>query len=380
MAAVANATGLAPAPDGTRVPAVRRRRPAARAAAARRRRPPASRGAGRGDLQRRARRAAGVPRPALGRVRDVPRGRRGRRGLRAPLLQGVRILDRSVGPLHARCTSRTTRSASSSASASRPRDCGASRRGRRSAWRGDVVATAKRDLAAGETLDGEGGYTVYGKLAAGRRRRCALGGLPLGLAHGVTLDARRRGERAGALGGRRATTRTTTRSGSGARWKRSSALQPESSRTPTSKRTARRAARLCRALERREQRAHRHEQPAERAVAAQRTWRGLRSMRSAFAASAGVARSSRRGRRRSASRRTRVLRARCGRAGSMNCGSTASMNTMPFGIRSRSRGSRARRAAAGAAQPGAAASRRPACAGARHCCTRARRGRPRRAT
>ena len=26
-------------------------------------------------------------------------------------------------------------------------------------WRGDVVATAKRALAAGETLDGEGGYT-----------------------------------------------------------------------------------------------------------------------------------------------------------------------------------------------------------------------------
>src|SRR5581483_5850056 len=31
-------------------------------------------------------------------------------------------------------------------------------------FRGDVVATAKRDLAAGEMLDGEGGYTVWGKL------------------------------------------------------------------------------------------------------------------------------------------------------------------------------------------------------------------------
>jgi len=53
-------------------------------------------------------------------------------------------------------------------------------------WRGDVVATAKRDLAAGETLDGEGGYTVYGKLvpAADSLRG---GGLPLGLAHRVTL-------------------------------------------------------------------------------------------------------------------------------------------------------------------------------------------------
>ena len=29
---------------------------------------------------------------------------------------------------------------------------------------GDVVATAKRDLAAGEMLDGEGGFTVWGKL------------------------------------------------------------------------------------------------------------------------------------------------------------------------------------------------------------------------
>jgi predicted homoserine dehydrogenase-like protein len=54
------------------------------------------------------------------------------------------------------------------------------------AWRGDVVATAKRDLAAGETLDGEGGYTVYGKLMPAADS-LALGGLPLGLAHGVTL-------------------------------------------------------------------------------------------------------------------------------------------------------------------------------------------------
>ena len=29
----------------------------------------------------------------------------------------------------------------------------------------DVVATAKRDLHPGETLDGEGGETVYGRLA-----------------------------------------------------------------------------------------------------------------------------------------------------------------------------------------------------------------------
>ncbi len=54
------------------------------------------------------------------------------------------------------------------------------------AWHGDVVATAKRALAAGETLDGEGGYTVYGKLMSAADS-VALGGLPLGLAHGVKL-------------------------------------------------------------------------------------------------------------------------------------------------------------------------------------------------
>jgi predicted homoserine dehydrogenase-like protein len=54
------------------------------------------------------------------------------------------------------------------------------------AWNGDVVATAKRDLRAGESLDGEGGYTVYGKLVPAAASR-ALGGLPLGLAHGVKL-------------------------------------------------------------------------------------------------------------------------------------------------------------------------------------------------
>lgn len=53
-------------------------------------------------------------------------------------------------------------------------------------WHGDVVATAKRDLKPGEMLDGEGGYTVYGKLMPASES-LALGGLPLGLAHGVKL-------------------------------------------------------------------------------------------------------------------------------------------------------------------------------------------------
>jgi predicted homoserine dehydrogenase-like protein len=54
------------------------------------------------------------------------------------------------------------------------------------AWRGDVVAVAKRDLKAGEILDGEGGYTVYGHLVPAARSK-ARRMLPIGLAHGVAL-------------------------------------------------------------------------------------------------------------------------------------------------------------------------------------------------
>jgi predicted homoserine dehydrogenase-like protein len=53
-------------------------------------------------------------------------------------------------------------------------------------WSGDVVAVAKRRLRAGEMLDGEGGYTVWGKLVPAERS-LAEGGLPIGLAHKVTL-------------------------------------------------------------------------------------------------------------------------------------------------------------------------------------------------
>jgi predicted homoserine dehydrogenase-like protein len=50
----------------------------------------------------------------------------------------------------------------------------------------DVIATAKRDLQPGEMLDGEGGYTVFGKLFPAKRS-LALGSLPLGLAHHLKL-------------------------------------------------------------------------------------------------------------------------------------------------------------------------------------------------
>ncbi|MBK1687873.1 NAD(P)H-dependent oxidoreductase [Rubrivivax gelatinosus] len=59
--------------------------------------------------------------------------------------------------------------------------------GAATAWMADVVATAKRDLRAGETLDGEGGYTVVGRLQPAEASR-AHGGLPLGLAHDLVLQ------------------------------------------------------------------------------------------------------------------------------------------------------------------------------------------------
>jgi len=52
--------------------------------------------------------------------------------------------------------------------------------------RADVIATAKRDLRPGDILDGEGGYTVYGKLMPARDS-LASRGLPIGLAHGLKL-------------------------------------------------------------------------------------------------------------------------------------------------------------------------------------------------
>lgn len=53
-------------------------------------------------------------------------------------------------------------------------------------WNADVVATAKRDLKPGEILDGEGGYTVWGKLLPAQKS-LAMGGLPLGLAHNIKM-------------------------------------------------------------------------------------------------------------------------------------------------------------------------------------------------
>ncbi|SEI13886.1 Predicted homoserine dehydrogenase, contains C-terminal SAF domain [Methylobacterium sp. 275MFSha3.1] len=53
-------------------------------------------------------------------------------------------------------------------------------------WRGDVIAVSKRALQEGEMLDGEGGYTVYGKVVPAETS-LRVGAVPIGLAHGLKL-------------------------------------------------------------------------------------------------------------------------------------------------------------------------------------------------
>jgi predicted homoserine dehydrogenase-like protein len=53
-------------------------------------------------------------------------------------------------------------------------------------WRGDVIAVSKRALKEGEMLDGEGGYTVYGKVVPAETS-LRVGAVPIGLAHGLRL-------------------------------------------------------------------------------------------------------------------------------------------------------------------------------------------------
>jgi predicted homoserine dehydrogenase-like protein len=53
-------------------------------------------------------------------------------------------------------------------------------------FRGDIAAVAKRNLRSGEMLDGEGGYTVWGRLMPAAAS-LAAGALPIGLAHRVKL-------------------------------------------------------------------------------------------------------------------------------------------------------------------------------------------------
>ena len=48
------------------------------------------------------------------------------------------------------------------------------------------MAVAKRDLAVGDKLDGEGGYTVWAR-AMPAKASVAMGALPIGFAHGLTM-------------------------------------------------------------------------------------------------------------------------------------------------------------------------------------------------
>lgn len=53
-------------------------------------------------------------------------------------------------------------------------------------WNADAVAAAKRELKPGELLDGEGGYTVAGKLMPAADS-LARGAVPIGLAHKIKV-------------------------------------------------------------------------------------------------------------------------------------------------------------------------------------------------
>ena len=59
--------------------------------------------------------------------------------------------------------------------------------GQTQTFSGDVVATSKRSLKKGETLDGEGGATVWGKLIP-VKDSLSNETLPIGLAHGIKLN------------------------------------------------------------------------------------------------------------------------------------------------------------------------------------------------
>ena len=181
MAAVANATGLAVPRDGLAFPP-----------------------AGTGDLATVLRpRAAGGCLEAAGMVEVVSCLHRDGRPVADDLRWGVYVVIEAPGDYTARCfrdygmvTDPSGRYTSlwrpyhliglelgiSVARAALYREA----TGSAAAWRGDVAACAKRDLAAGEVLDGEGGYRVWGKLVpAARAAREGL--LPIGLAHGVRL-------------------------------------------------------------------------------------------------------------------------------------------------------------------------------------------------
>ena len=85
--------------------------------------------------------------------------------------------------------------------------------------RADAVALAKNDLKPGELLDGEGGYTVVGRLMPAADS-LSSGCLPLGLAHGWKMLRAGRRRPAGEVERRRGSTPTPPRCACAARWRR----------------------------------------------------------------------------------------------------------------------------------------------------------------
>jgi predicted homoserine dehydrogenase-like protein len=181
MAAVANATGLTPAPDGLAFPAC-----------------------GVDDLPRVLRpRAAGGTLHHAGQVEVVSSLERDGRPVFRDLRWGVYVTFAAEHEYVRRCFSEygiVTDPTGEYAAMYKPShliglELGISvasvalrkePTGAATGWRGDCVATAKRALAAGETLDGEGGYTVWGKLMPAAESAAARA-LPIGLAHRVKL-------------------------------------------------------------------------------------------------------------------------------------------------------------------------------------------------
>ena len=183
MAAVANATGLRPGPDGLAFPA-----------------------AGVDDLAQICRpETAGGILPHGGTVEVVSSLHRDGRPVERDLRWGVYVVVEAASDYVARCFSEyglVTDDSGRYMAMYRPwhligLELGISvasvalrgeATGTPAGFHGDVVAVAKRDLAVGETLDGEGGYTVWGRLMPAADSLTA-GGFPLGLAHGVRLAA-----------------------------------------------------------------------------------------------------------------------------------------------------------------------------------------------
>jgi predicted homoserine dehydrogenase-like protein len=181
MAAVANATGLAPAPDGLGFPAC-----------------------GVDDLPRLLKpRAAGGVLAQSGQVEVVSSLERDGRPVFRDLRWGVYVTFEAPSDYVRRCFAEyglVTDPDGRYAAMYKPSHliglelgisvASAALRGEATGcatgFRGDAVAVAKRDLKSGETLDGEGGYTVHGKLLPAAAS-LAQGALPIGLAHGVRL-------------------------------------------------------------------------------------------------------------------------------------------------------------------------------------------------